>query len=219
LILLFTFACVDPPRRPLSFPVAFQGDSSSLEIDGGTLVFEQAIASVSDLHAEGAPQTARWSFSPFAAAYAHPGHDFAGDVRAELLGVWTLDLLGGHQVLGQAEAYEGDLASARFSLAGDPAFAVRGTFTGPDGALPFDLQLPIDQLVSGLQLEGELDADAPPAELTLRADLAHALSFVTWSDTNADGSLTVDDGDTANTLLFGATSAATWAIGPASESP
>lgn len=215
---LVLIACVDAPRRPLQFPVSVDRIAPEVLLDGGTATLTEASVHLADVRFLSAPQTARWSFSLVPTAHAHPGHDFAGDVQAELLGTWAVDLLAGAE-LGMADAYEGDLESARFQLTDDPSVVLKGVWQGDGDPLPFDLTLSPDDLVSGLPLSEVLSADAPPAGFALAFDPAHALSFVAWTDANGDGALTASDGDTANTAVFGVVSAASWAIGPTEETP
>ena len=112
-------------------------------------------------------------------AVAHPGHDFAGPVRGELLGSWGLDLLGS-AALGRAEGFEGDVQTAAL-------FAHTLQFRGTVDGVPFDLDLPIQRPVEGVP--AALDLGPRTQSLRVAFDLEAALQLVYWEDANEDGVL------------------------------
>ncbi|MEZ4320228.1 MAG: hypothetical protein R3F61_22305 [Myxococcota bacterium] len=212
-MVLLLLACVDG-RDPVVLPTTFTGSPASFALDSGTVTLERAELVAADLRLE-APPVVAWFPSLVASARAHPGHEFAGSVRGELLGEWSLDLVGGDQVLGAGQGWEGDVATARFDAHG---LILVGTWSGPDGDVPFDIALDVDRSIVGIDALLTLDASRPDG-LALGVDLPHALGFVEWDDTDGDGTLTEADGTLANTVVFGITSSTTWALAPASETP
>lgn len=211
-MILLLLACVDA-RRPLTFPIRYaELPSATLVVPGGTLQVDAATLQISDLHLQTEPSasTAFWGFPWASSAVAHPGHEFAGSVRGELIGEWDLDLLAPTE-LGVVDAYEGSIATGSVLL-DEAQWVVRGTYTTASGSWPVDLQLTVDGVVTNIPLDLELNADTPPAELVLHLDLAQALSFSSWQDTDADGSITVQDGPFLNTMNFGLTSTSSWVL-------
>jgi hypothetical protein len=211
----FLLGCAVEDRRALTIPVTALASPSDVlsPVEGVTLTLTEARVTVADLRLE-APAAVAWRPRLVSTAYAHPGHDPAGGVSGELLGEWTLDLLGEDLSLGDALCYEGPLATARLSLSPTPALTIGGLVTVDAVERPFFITLSPDQDVLGMPLEAELDADAPPAGLHLAVDLEHGLSFIDWRtpDTDGDGALTEADGTTLNTALFGLTSTPTWRL-------
>ena len=127
LLLLYTGCAAD--RALMEVPVSLLASGSQVETDEGVAItLDTASATISDLRFEAPAATAwRWSgWSPIRAARAHPGHDFAGDVAGELVGTWTVDLLGDDLELGNAACYEGTYASARLTLLPDPTVLLEG---------------------------------------------------------------------------------------------
>lgn len=210
MLVLALLGCGDPPRRPLQFPIDVVPVPAAIALDRGVATLDEARVQIADLRFEGVRQAARWTPSLVASAHAHAGHDFAGDVRAELLGSWSVDLLGDPTALGIADAYEAEIATASFQLGGDPTVELRGTWQDDGPVLPFALTLSFVEPVAGVPFSAQLDADAPPAGVTLRFDPAHALSFIDWTDEDGDGALTPSDGTVENTTRFGLVSTASW---------
>ena len=215
LLVLSPLGCAVDDRLALSVPVTALAltDASLSPADGVTLTLTTAQLTLADLRLE-APAALAWRPPWPPAAYAHPGHDLAGGVAGELLGEWTLDLLGEDSPLGEALCYEGPLATARLSLRPTPALSLAGLAVVDGVERPFALTLAPDQEVTGLPIEAELSAASPPAGLSLSIDLSHGLSFIDWrtSDTDGDGTLTEADGATLNTALFGLTSTPSWRL-------
>ena len=155
----------------------------------------------------------RWLTGP-AVARAHPGHDMSGDVRGELTGTWTIDLLAEPALLGQGTFYEGSYETASFVLARpDGATTLVLTGTADDGSGPhhFDLHADHEQTILGIPFETELDADAMPAVILL-VDPAAILAHLDFSelDSDGDGTVTVADEGVSNPLLFGLESNVTY---------
>jgi hypothetical protein len=138
----------------------------------------------------------------------------AGDVAGELVGTWTLDLLGAPTELGSASCYEGTYATGRVNVEPSPAVTLEGVATTSTGDVAFRFVVEPEQEITGIPFEAELDADAPPSGLMLGVDLAHALSFVDWTtpDADGDGALTEADGALANTVLFGVVATPTFTL-------
>jgi hypothetical protein len=216
MLLTLLLACGTTDRALLSVPVTFKGATADVApVDGVAVTLTEASVTVFDVRMEGLAQTA-WRWSPIATAQAHPGHDFAGDVAGELTGTWTLDLLGGDALLGDASCYEGEYATGRISLLADPVSVFAGTATVDGVATPFRFEVAPDQEITGLSFETTMAADTPPSGISLSVDLAHALSFADWRtiDADADGTLTTADGALANTVLFGLVATPTWTLTP-----
>jgi hypothetical protein len=212
--LLLTGCAVDD-RLALTVPVTARAlENAPLSpAEGVTLTLTEAQLTLADLRLE-APAIVARRPSLLRAAHAHPGHDPAGGVAGELLGEWTLDLLGEDTALGDASCYEGPLATARLSLVPTPALTLVGVAEVDGAARPFTLTLSPEHEVTGLSIEAELDAASPPGGLSLSMDLNHGLSFIDWRtpDTDGDGALTEADGATLNTALFGLTSTLSWRL-------
>lgn len=208
-------ACAVEDRLSLTTPVTARAlaDEPLSPAPGVTVTLTEATVTVADLRLE-APPAVAWRPRLVSTAYAHPGHDPAGGVAGELLGEWRLDLLGEDLPLGEARCYEGPIATARLGLRPTPALVLAGVADVDGVERPFTLTLTPDQEVTGLPLEAELRAEAPPAGLSLSVDLHHGLSFIDWRapDADADGALTEADGATLNTALFGLTSTPTWRL-------
>jgi hypothetical protein len=205
-------------REPLTLAVRAGGTGvSTLSPDGGGKVeLTTFVVTFSDLRLEEPVSeglTAR--LAPLvvpAAAWAHPGHDYPGDVAAELLGTWSVDLLAPDVALGEAAGYAGEFATARLVLGGEVA-RLEGTWTDPDGVtLPFRFVVDATQPITDLPFEATLSADTLQPVVVVRFDVVHALSFVDWSagDEDGDGVLTEADGSFGNTVQFGVVSTDTW---------
>lgn len=204
-------------RALLTLPVTASTSPGEVEpAEGVAVTLTTASMTLSDLRLEAPAETARRVLPiPFVStAYAHPGHDFAGDVGGELLGTWTLDLLGPPAELGAASCYEGSYATGRVNIEPSPAVTVEGTATTAAGDVAFRFVVEPDQEITGIPFTAELDADAPPAGIALGVDLAHALSFVDWTtaDADGDGVLTEADGALANTVVFGVVATPTFTL-------
>ncbi len=214
----FALACAPEQRATVMLPVSAQGG------DGGTfvlgdeveLVLEEAWITFGDLRLE-EPHEVSWRsrLAPIGSAWAHPGHDFSGDTVGELLGGWTLDLLGEPLELGEATCLEGSFATARFAIAGSPAAFFAGVATLADGSgLDFELELELDDEITGVPIGLELDAQAPPAGLALQAFPSTMLSFIQWSTPDEDGdpTLTTAEGTVLEELRFGVMSTASYGL-------
>ena len=214
MMLILLLACGAADRALLTVPVTFAGVAPDVApAEGVTLTLTEASVTLSDLRMENPAQTAlRVPF--ISAAYAHPGHDFAGGLAGELTGTWTLDLLGEDVPLGDASCYEGDYATARVSASPDPLTVLAGTATVDGTVTAFRFEVAPDQEITGLSFQTTMSADSPPAGLVLTIDLAQALSFVDWRTADADGdaTLTTADGALANTVLFGVVATPTWTL-------
>ncbi len=210
-------ACA-PGRTVVQVPVAFAPSSPDVVPgDGVSIALDDASVTVAHLRLESPPDpTARWRLpSLISTAVAHPGHDFAGGVSGELLGTWTLDLLGDPVPLGSATLQDGAYATARLQVEASPVLTMSGTATVDGDPIPFGLEAAIAQEITGIPFDLTLDPETPPEALTLSVDLDHALSFVDWrTDPGADGLLTIDDGAVGHTLTFGVVSTPTWTLEP-----
>lgn len=202
-------------NRPLVQVPVIASTLPAAEIESGDalVVLTEATVTFADLRLESPPSTARaWSFSPIAVAHAHPGHDFAGDVGGELLGTWTVDLLGDSVELGSASCYDGTYATGRLTLAPEPTVVIAGEAYVSETPIPFRFELAPDQEVTGLAFDAVIAAEDPPRQIVVSVDLAHALSSVDWysPDEDGDGVLTVADAKLGNTVSFGIVSTPTW---------
>jgi hypothetical protein len=207
--LLLLLACIDG-RVPVEVAIDFEPVvPTSTDVAEGSLVFETFTVTVSNLRLLGAPDPlSAWRPSLMAAAYAHPGHEFAGAVRAELLGEHTLDAVGEPQPLGVAGGFSGDVVAARIELY---EAHVTGRLETADGVLPFDVFLPLDRPLPGLDLSASLVPERLET-FTLAFDADAALAFVEWSDENGDGRLDGADERFFNTFVFGVSSLDAWSL-------
>ncbi len=205
-------------RETVDVTVRFDPTSAAVVPDDGVdVVLTEARWTVSDLRLESPPATARRVIWPslFPVAHAHPGHDFSGGVSGELLGAWTLDLLGEPVELGTAKLLEGPYATARLHLDAAPALRLVGQAEVDGASVPFAFELAHDAEITGIAFDATVDREAPPDALALGVDLAHALSFVDWrTPAGADGVLTIADGALENIVTFGVVSAPTWTLKP-----
>lgn len=233
--MIFLLACAED-RALLTVPVSFEGSPADVApVDGVTVALTEATVTLSDLRLEGPDALAQrggggekqgppsrrsgsvasqgapvsWIARLVPAAAAHPGHDFAGDVAGELLGMWTLDLLADN-TLGDAACYDGEYATGRVSILSPAVFA--GTAIVDGVATPFRFEVAPDQEITGLPFVTTFAGS--PRTIVLGVDLAHALSFVDWRTLDADGddTLTTADGAIANTALFGVVATPTWTL-------
>jgi hypothetical protein len=203
-------------RVTVDVPVQFvPGSSLVTPAEGVELRLTEAEWTLSDLRLE-SPATTAWRRpwpSLIPTAYAHPGHDFTGGVSGELLGTWTLDLLGDAVDLGAARMLDGPYATARLHLDAAPVLRLSGEADVDGSPMPFTFELAHQQEITGIPFDADVDPDAPPSALVLGVDLAHALSFVDWrTEPGEDGVLTLADGAVENTLTFGVVSAPTWTL-------
>jgi len=204
-------------RALLTIPVRVAPSSGEVQpADGVTATLSAASMTLSDLRLEAPAETARtWRIPALVStAVAHPGHDFSGDVAGELVGTWTLDLLGAPTELGSASCYEGSYETGRVRVAPSPAVLLEGSATTDAGAVAFRFTVEPDQEITGIPFEVALDADTPPSGITLGVDLAYALSSVDWTtpDGDGDGVLTEADGALANTVTFGVVATPTFTL-------
>ncbi|MFM7204882.1 MAG: hypothetical protein ACKO6N_29260 [Myxococcota bacterium] len=224
--LCLPWACVEESPVLLSIPVIFQPleQTPLLLADGSSLELQEARLTLADLRLERPVenQALRWNPLQPALALAHPGHEFSGNVAGELLGTYTLDLLGEPTTLGQAQLYTGQFATAQLHLPGEtqgPILTLVGVREYEGKSLPVTLALSLEYEVHGIPFEQEILPDSQAAHLKLELDLAHMLSFLDWSagDENQDGVLTLDDPSVYNPLVFGVSATPsyriTWSIG------
>jgi hypothetical protein len=205
-------ACtVDQPAL-VGVPVSAGGAwTGAATLDGVPVRLDEASVTFADLRLK-APAAPVVRFGGFgAAAWAHPGHDFAGDVVGELLGSFTVDLLGEDTPIGEATCYAGATETATIQLAGEVRLVGVATVDGVDR--PFRLIVTEDTLVDGIPFEATIAAESPSPLLVL-ADPAELLSHVDLRtpDADGDGALTIADGVVENTLRFGARSVLAWSI-------
>jgi hypothetical protein len=218
-LLVLVAGCAIDDRMSIEVPVQSGGvDLGPFVDEAGVTTVDEASVTFSDLRLEEPPATGLTARLGTAlggtAAYAHPGHDYPGDVAGELLGTFTVDLLGAPDELGPAVCYDGRYATARVSVAG--AFATFGGTYSPQGGapVPFHFVVSADQDILDLPFEVTLDAAAPPDAILVTFDVGRVFSYVDWSegDTDADGVLTDADGSFGNTIRFGAVASPTWAV-------
>lgn len=199
-------------RALLSAPVTLTPAQADFVLESGVEIsLTGASLTVSSLRLESPAETAWRRRSLIPAAHAHPGHDFAGAVAGELIGTWTLDLLGESVSLGEAACYEGEYATARLEVLPEPGVQLDGTATVDGEVRDFSFSLAPDQEITGIPFAATLSADAPPSAVLLSVDLAHALSYADWH-TDSDGVLTTADGALENTVLFGMVSTPTYTL-------
>lgn len=213
LLLSLPLSCVGESPTLMQVPVIFQPLTGSqlLLPDGSTLELSEARLRLADLRLERPVESQAWHWNPLkpAQAQAHPGHEFSGNVAGELLGTYTLDLLGEPVTLGQAQLYTGTFATAQLHLPGDSQGEVlwlKGTHQTLEGLLlPVELSLSLEYEVHGIAFEYELAETAQESSLNLSLDVAHMLSFLDWSigDEDGDGRLTLSDPSVYNPLVFG----------------
>lgn len=186
--------------------------------DGATIALDEASVTFSDLRLEEPPTEGMASLlsrlSPIQAAWAHPGHDYPGDVAGELLGTFTVDLLGEDQPLGLAPCYEGEYATGRIGLSGTVAVLAGVYRDGAGAERSFRFEVEADQAITAIPFDEIVSASAPPERLELRFDLWSALKFTDWSVPDADGDalLTMADPPYDNTVRFGVVATPTWSL-------
>ena len=209
-LLLSLTACTAEPTRLYSVPVtADPVDGAGWTTDDGVAIaLTSATVTFADLRLHTPPADMVVWPALLPTAYAHPGAAIRGETAGELLGTWTLDLLGGPVQLGTASCYLGACATASLQLAG--ALSLRGSAT-PAGGEPiaFTFDADLSDMVEDLLFETTL---TPASALTLSVNSASVLAPVDWSTEPADGALTLTDGALANTVAFGARSADTWTL-------
>jgi hypothetical protein len=218
-VLALGAGCVEP-RVTIDVPIVGGGTGvvELATVDGGAVTFDEVQVTFADLRleepAESSVASALRALSPIQAAYAHPGHDYPGDVAGELLGTFTVDVLAPDSELGVARCYEGAYATGRVTLAGAVA-AISGTYTSAAGdAWPFRFEVDADQEIAGIPFEATMSAGDPPTSVDVRFDLHGALSHVDWTapDTDADGALTNADETYSNTVRFGVVATPSWTL-------
>lgn len=210
-LLLLTLACIDG-RPPVDVPLVFEGHALATDVvPDATLELDLATITVSNLRMLG-PVDPLESWMPTLSlvptAFAHPGHEFAGAVRAELLGRHELDALGTSEPLGDAFGYAGEVVSSRIELF--EAHLV-GRLITDHQTLPFDVVLPLERSLSGIPLANTL-AVGESNTFALVFDLEAALSFADWTDEDGDGRLSSADSRFFNTLVFGVSSLDAWSM-------
>lgn len=212
--LLLLAGCV-APRGSLDVPIQTQASPADLVLDSGVEIrLDTAALTFADLRFETPAHARARPFSLVSTAHAHPGHGGVGDIAGELVGVWTVDLLGEGVALGAATFHEGDFATARLDLLPDPPVVLEGIATVDGQDRPFAFEVAADAPLTGLGFSTTLDAAAPPAGVALDIDLAHALSQVDWAtpDEDGDGVLRTPEGALENSVRFGITSSATYRL-------
>lgn len=194
-------------RVLVQVPVEVEPTPAELSTDDGTTVRLTAASLVlADLRFEHPATTTAslWrALSPIPVAQAHPGHDFAGGVGGELVGQWTVDLLGPGSELGVAGLYDGSYATGHLTLPAGGLVILEGTASTGSGERSFRFELEPDHEVTGIPFEVEVVPETPPTRIVLGFDAGHALSFVDWSTPAAGEQLTLDDGVLRNTVDFG----------------
>lgn len=210
-LMLLAGCSFDPPvllEVPLS--AVWLSEPTWMTEDGHTITITEATLPIADVRLESPAEEVVWSFSLLPAAYAHPGHDFAGSVAGEWLGEGALWLDGEEeQRLGIASCYTGDYASGRFQLRGDYVIAGTVALAG-GGEVPFRFAAPIDRLVSGVSFVARLAEEPAPRGVLLGVTTELLLRWVDWSTDPVDGELTLEDGALGNSVPFGLTSSASW---------
>ncbi len=164
-----------------------------------------------------------------AVARAHPGHDMSGDVKGEWTGMTYIDLLAAPVALGDAPFYEGEYETASLSLMQDGVdgdsgldasspgaghtLALAGTADDGDGPIPFVFVVDHDEAIQGIPFVTTIGADALPT-VTLLVDPAEILSHLEFSelDGDGDGTVTTEDEDVINPLVFGLESSLAYAF-------
>ncbi len=201
MIALMLLACISD-RGVVEVPVhAVPSAQGSFQAGGADVQLEWATLRLQDVGFEEPDSLSLLHLlNPISAAHAHPGHELDGDLAGEILGTWTLDLLGEPVLLGSAQLFEGDLATAHFDL---HQVELRGTATLDGTATPFTWTLDFDEEVAGIDAPLSIDADAPPASLCLSIDTAGLLSRAAWNEEPAV---------LENTLRFGALSTANYTL-------
>ncbi len=216
LLAITTTGCTVDDRALLEVPVLAGGTDAELATSGGTVVLSEASVTFSDLRLEepsALDLASRVTNALYPAAYAHPGHDYPGDVAGELLGTFTVDLLAEDAELGSALCYEGPYATARIGLEGAVSTLVGDFVDGQGVAHPFRFEVDASQPVTGIPFVTELSAEGAPAAIELRFDPEQALRYVDWTpDEDGDGLLTGIDGTFANTVRFGVVATPSWSL-------
>lgn len=206
--------CGGEGRALLFIPVDFHPGESGVIYPGDEveITLKEASISIEDIRLE-SPLTASNRANP-EGLMAHPGHEGSGEVGGELLGTFTLDLLGGRQALGEASVYTGTYATASLGLAASPELLLRGDAWVGERLRPFDFEVALSGRVEGMEFEGEISGDGAAPSITLRVDVAHILSFGDWEteDSDGDGVLTLADGAFENTIPFGVLSTPSWGL-------
>ena len=205
--ILLLVACAHEQRQALSFPVIALGmvENPFVGEDQVEVQLDEAWIVLGDLRLE----------APASTAAKHPGHDFSGATSCELLGSWELNLLADPQALGDVACLDGELATGRLVLTGDPVVGLVGTATLPDSTQrAFRFELVLDDEITGVPVEAILDAEAPPAQLVLEISPATVLAWVDWDslDSDRDDVLTMYDDLLGNTVPFGVVSTASYTI-------
>jgi hypothetical protein len=193
-LLLFASGCATG-REPLSFDLSFDAQSGCDTV--------QLHVPMERLWLQQPPDLVVGSWSPFASAWAHPGHDPAGDVTGEVIGPWDLDPCGPAAELGVGLGYDSEVASGELILRG------RATLVGALDGLPVDLDLDLDHPVTGIPLFADLhDGD----RVRLAVDLDFVLSFLSVDDTDGDGVLTIADDGVAASFTYALTNPNAWSL-------
>lgn len=226
-------ACAAKEPAPLSVPLRWAPAALEAALRAGeqevTVEISEGSITFADLRLHAPPETAaRWQPADLlmGRAWAHPGHDPAGDVQLEALGTWTEAVPGpapaeaeaDAEELGTLSGLEGEIASASLRLSPDVAQRLAATLRSGELTLPVDVALTLDDPISGLPVAATLAADAPPDTISLRFDLAVALQPLLDSgpldalDSDGDGVITEADTAADNSLRFGLLSPNSWSV-------
>lgn len=194
-LMLAVSGCTVADRALVEIPVRVGGTGA---LPPGVTLTE-ATVTFSDLRLEEPPASTAWleRLSGVSAAYAHPGHDYPGDVAGELLGTFTVDLLAADASLGVAPCYEGTFATGRVAVAGTVA-----VLAGEHDGASFRFEVAAEQEIIGIPFAVTLDDAAPWSSIDLRFDPARALSFVDWGAPE----------EWNNEALFGVVATPTWSL-------
>lgn len=214
MILLFAMGCIEG-RAPVSTPVRFESVGVPEVRTDGTLELDALTVEVKHLRFESPPlEVTGFIGLPWfgSVAHAHPGHDFAGSIRGELLGSWELDLLSNTE-LGLADGWEGEVETGRFDLG---RARLSGRWVSDAGTWPIDVEVDLDETVSNIDALTRFDPTSPQT-MTLTFDSSVATGFFVFDDTDGDGSFTEADEAFLNTVVFGLASSASWAFVPSQE--
>lgn len=216
-LLLAIAGCAIDDRLQLDVPIRAGGTgvTTLAAVDGGSVTLDEATVTFADVRLEEPAQTDVVAIlTGYGAAWAHPGHDYPGDVAGELLGTFTVDLLAPETELGLAACYEGEYATGRVSVSGTVAVLAGVHTDGAGLARPFRFEVPADEDVIGIPFDAHLVAGNPPEAVVLRFDPKSALAFVDWTevDSDGDGVLTVADETYGNTALFGVVATPSWSL-------
>lgn len=209
-MILSLAACTAEPPRLYSVPVTADpvDGPTWTTADGVAITLTEATLTFADLRLYTPPAAIVVWPSLVPTASAHPGAALRGETAGELLGTWTVDLLGGPVQLGSASCYLGAFATASLQLAG--ALTLHGAATPATGEpVAFTFDTTLSDVAEDLLFETTL---TPDSALILSVHAAALLSHVDWSTAPVETALTLNDGALGNVVAFGARSADTWTL-------